>query len=44
MAWFGLKGLNAETLPGKTATIDGVSYVVIDQGKAFDTIERLFGD
>lgn len=44
MAWLGLKSLNAETLPGKTATIDGVSYVVIDQGKAFDTIERLFGD
>jgi len=44
MAWFGLKSLNAETLPGKTATIDGVSYIVIDQEKAFDTIERLFGD
>ena len=44
MALLGLKNLNAETLPGNTATIDGVSYIVIDQEKAFDTIENLFGD
>jgi anionic cell wall polymer biosynthesis LytR-Cps2A-Psr (LCP) family protein len=40
LSGFGLKGFEAYTIPGKPATIGGISYIVVDEAEVKDFVKE----